>query len=213
MKKIASIFLLAFTLLLRPLYVSGEMSSSNYTIFADDFHSGIVASSTNYQLKNTTGETPTGMSTSSSYNIKAGFQAMDKKSLSLDISNTSLDLGDLTIDSLSTASASVTVSAESEGGYTLAISGVSWSGEGGALNDVSGTVEAGNEEYGYAISGTDVSSGLLSSDNPVQAGVIMSSSTSVTSASSTLTFKASIDELSTSGQRTQTITFTLSSKF
>lgn len=196
-------------LFLSPKAVSALMSSTNYTIFADDFHSGIVATSTNYRLENTVGESPVGSTTGTTYAILGGYQAMEQTSLSLSISNNSLNLGTLSNSAISSASSMITVGSNSGSGYTLAISSVSWSGS--SLANVSGnSVDAGSEEYGFAIVGNDVSANLLGQDNVVQATTLMTSSTAVTNSTSTITFKASIDSSTSAGSRSQTVSLSLS---
>lgn len=201
--------LILFFLLTTPCSVSALMTSTNYSIFADDFHSGIVGTSTNYRLENTTGESSVGSTTGTTYTILGGYQVMDISSLSLSISDANLNLGDLSASSVSSDSSTITVNSEGTG-YILAIYNVSWSGT--ALANVSGTsVDAGSEEYGFAITGGDVSSSLLSKDNIVQATILMSSSTAVTNSTGVITFKASISGSTSSGSRSQTVTLTLSS--
>lgn len=188
------------------------MTSTNYTIFADDFHSGIVATSTNYRLENTTGESPVGSTTGTTYTILGGYQVMDQNSLSLLISNSSLDLGNLSSTAVSQASSIITVSSDSSSGYALAISSASWSGTGTQLPNVTGnSVDVGSEEFGFEISGDDVSVGLLNIDNVVEAKTLMSSSTAVTNSASTVTFKASIGTGTSSGTRVQSVVLSLSS--
>ena len=194
----------------QPLNVNALMTSTNYTIYADDFNSGLVMTSTNYRLENTTGESPAGYTSGTTYIVYGGYQAMDRSSLSLSISDSSLDLGNLSASSVSEDSTTVTVSADDSSGYTLAISSVAWSGTGTALNNTTGNVTAGSNEYGFAISGTDVDSSLLVTDNIVEAKTLMSSSTSVTGVTSTLTFKASISSGTSAGTRSNSVVLSLS---
>jgi hypothetical protein len=208
------IILLISLALLNPLSVFALMTSTNYTIFADDFNSGIVATSSAYRMESTVGESPADLTTSTSYTISGGYQAMDRVSLSLSISDSSLDLGNLSTSQVSSDNTTVTVTTESDTGYNLGMSAESWSGT--ALADVSdNTVTAGAEEYGFSITGLDVNNSLLSIDNDignlVLAGTtVMSSSTSVTNSTSTLTFKASIGSGTGTGSRAHTVTLTLS---
>ncbi len=201
---------MCLTLFARVPFSGALMSSTNYTIFADDFHSGIIATSTNFRLENTTGESPVGSATGTNYTILGGYQAMDRTILSLSISNSSLNLGNLSSSAVSSASANINVSANSNTGYTLAISSVSWTGT--ALANVSGnSVDAGSEEYGFSITGDDINSSLLNKDNVVQVATLMSSSVVSSNANSALTFKASISGSTSSGSRAQTVVLSLSS--
>ena len=196
-------------LLYLPQIANAVMSSTNYTIFADDFNSGTVFNSSTYRLEGTVGESPVGNTTSTSYQIIGGYNAMDRSTLTLDVSSNSLDLGTLLSTSVSSASTNLTVSTDDSSGYTLSISTYSWSGT--AMTDVAdGTVTSGDEEYGFAITGDDINGALSGQDNAVSAVTLMSSSTSVTSSTGAVTFKASIGSGTAAGTRTQTITVSVS---
>lgn len=198
--------------LLLPSSVLGLMTSTNYIIFADDFNSGLVFTSSTYRLEGTAGESPVGGTSSSTYQILAGYQAMDRDQLSLTISNNSLGLGDLSTTQVRTATTDLSVTTDADEGYVLSITNVGWSGA--ALNGVSdGSVSVGFEEYGFSIVGNEVNLSLLNQDNAVINRVLASTSTAITASTSTLTFKAAIRDSTSFGQRTQTIALTLSINF
>lgn len=204
----ASLFLAALLLgfLAFPSASLGIMSSTNYTIFADSVDAGgILSTGGVYNLEDTTGESPAGSSTSSAYEVIAGYQAMDWSVLSMDINTTTINLGTLVLGQVASASAVVTISADADSGYVLSVSSVS----GTSLTNVSdGAVTAGYEEYGVAASGTDAA---FSDDRAIAAALnLSSSSTPVTGAQTTLTFKASIGTASSAGSRSQYITLTAS---
>ena len=202
--------LLSLCVLLLPRTSFGYMSSTNYVIYADDFHPGVIASSTSYRLEGTPGESPVGAATGATYEILGGYQAMDMGQLSLTITDSALNLGNLNATVVSSDSTELVVFSDYSDGYILSISNTSWttSETFGALSDTA--VTAGAEEYGFAISGDDVNALLTGQDNAVSTVTLMSSSTTVSSASSTMTFKASISSSSSAGARAQTITLTLS---
>ncbi len=184
----------------------GVMSSTNYTIFADSVDSGGVLSTGGaYSLQDTVGESPVGSSTSSTYEVIGGYQAMDWAILAISIDTASINLGTLSVSTVAASSAVVSVTADAFDGYVLSVAGVS----GSSLTAVSdGTVTAGTEEYGVAVSGPDAAFG---DDRAITAGLnLSSSSTPVDGALTTLTFKAAMAAASTAGARSQSITLTAS---
>ena len=200
------IIVLLLGLLAFPSVSWGLMSSTNYTIFADSVDSGGVLSGCGtYRLEDSAGESPAGSSTRSVYEVIGGYLAMDWSVLIIDIDNTTLDLGSLSTSVVNTSSVVVAVTANADDGYVLSVGSVS----GTSLTAVSdGTVTAGAEEYGVAVSGLDAA---FSDDRGITAGLnLSSSSTPVISAQTTLTFKAAISSGSTAGSRSQTITLTAS---
>ena len=184
----------------------GLMSSTNYTIFADSVDSGgVLSTSGTYNLQDTAGESPVGSSTSSVYEVIGGYQAMDWSVLTIEISTTSINLGTLAIDRVATSSAVVTVTADASTGYVLSVASISGTSLGGVSD---GSVTPGQEEYGVAVSGIDAA---FSDDRAIVAGLsLSSSSTAVTSAQTTLTFKATMGTASVAGGRSQSVTLTAS---
>ncbi|MEK7680803.1 MAG: hypothetical protein AAB348_02045 [Patescibacteria group bacterium] len=188
----------------KPTY--GLMSSTNYTIFADSIDAGGVLSAGGaYSLEDTIGESPEGVATSSVYEIRGGYQAMDWRTISLSLSANAINLGQLSVANISSASATATITTDSVSGYSLSISSVS----GAPLTAVAdGVVTAGQEEYGVAVSGTGSS---FADDRAIAAGQNLSSaSTAVTNSNVILTFKAAIRIQTTSGGRSQSLTLTAS---
>ena len=184
----------------------GLMSSTNYTIFADSVDSGgVLSTSGTYNLQDTAGESPVGSSTSSTYEVIGGYQAMDWSVLTIEISTTSINLGTLAIDRVATSSAVVTVTADASTGYVLSVASISGTSLGGVSD---GSVTPGQEEYGVAVSGIDAA---FSDDRAIVAGLsLSSSSTAVTSAQTTVTFKAAMGSASVEGGRSQSVTLTAS---
>ncbi len=182
------------------------MSSTNYTIFADSVDSGGVLSTGGaYSLQDTAGESPAGYTTSSTYTVIGGYQAMDWSVLSMDIDTSTINLGTLSTSAVASASAVVTVTADASTGYVLSVGSTS----GSSLAVVTdGSVTAGSEEYGVAVSGPDA---VFGDDEAITASLnLSSSSTPVTSAQTTLTFKAAISTASVAGGRSQSVTLTAS---
>ncbi|MFH1789635.1 MAG: hypothetical protein ABH832_01030 [bacterium] len=181
------------------------MSSTNYTIFADDFHSGLVATSTNYRLEGTAGESPVGSTTGATYQILGGYQSMDRSSLSMSITDSSINLGDLSTTAVSSANTTVTITTDSSSGYTLSISNVS----GSTITSVAdGAVTAGQTEYGFSASG---SQSIISGDVSVSAKDISTAVAAITNSQTVLSFKASVASLGSSRQTyQQTITLSAS---
>jgi len=206
LKRISFLFIISFGFLLYPSVSWGVMSSSNYTIFSDSIDSGgILSTSGTYSLQDTAGESPVGSSTSSTYEVIGGYQAVDWSVLTINIDTTTLDMGVLTIDQVATSSAVVSVTADASTGYVLSVASIS----GTALSGVAdGSVSPGYEEYGVAVSGPDQA---FSDDRSVIVGrVLASSSTPVVSAQTTITFKATMGIASVSGSRSQSVTLTAS---
>lgn len=207
MRKV-SLFVTALLLgfLVFPSASWGVMSSTNYTIFADSVDSGGVLSTGGaYSLQDTAGESPVGSSTSSSYEVIGGYQAMDWSVLTMDIDTTTLNMGTLVIDRVASSSAVVTVTADASTGYVLSVGSVSGTSLGGVSD---GSVSPAHEEYGVAVSGPDAA---FSDDRAIVAGLnLSSSSTPVTSAQTTVTFKATMGPTSVAGGRSQSVTLTAS---
>lgn len=184
----------------------GEMSSTNYTIFADSVDSGgVLSTGGSYSLQDTAGESPIGTSTGGVYQVVGGFQAMDWDILAISIDTATIELGALSVTAVASSTAVVSVTANAVDGYVLSVGSVS----GTSLAPVSdGTVTAGSEEYGLAISGLDAA---FSNDRAIAAGLnLSSSSTPVDGAQTTLIFKAAMHSTTAVGSRSQSITLTVS---
>lgn len=193
-------------LILCPMHVWGAMSSTNYFIYADSVDTGGgLSTSGSYSLQGSTGESPTDFATSSLYEIRAGYEYMERGYLSLDIDVTSLNLGTLSDTAVNSASTTATVGTDSITGYTLSTSAVSGTS---IANVTDGTVTAGSEEYGFSGSGSD---NQISGDVGVATGVLIAStSTPVTASQTTLTFKAAMSVGTSAGSYSQTITIAAS---
>lgn len=208
MKKTAGAILLVLSLLF-PLNVLGAMSSTNYYIYADAIDSGGNLSTAGiYSLQDTFGESPVGFTTSTWYEIREGYQAMERGYLIMTIDNTSVNLGSLSQSVVNSASTTVTISTDSSTGYALSIQSVSGTG----LTAVSdGTVSAGSEEYGLSADGDD---SLISGDVAVSAGTsLASSAVAIENSPTILTFKASMNAATVVNIYSQTVTLSASANF
>ena len=179
------------------------MTSTNYAIFADSINvGGGPTTSTSYNVQSSIGEaTSAGFTTSTSYVVRGGFHSADAGSLSISLSATSLNLGELSTGVVKSAGTVVTVTTDSDSGYTLSISSVSGSGI-TAVSD--GSVTAGSEEYGIGATGND---SVVSGDRAVAAGLVLASRASPASSGSatSLAFRASISGSTAAGSYSQTV--------
>ncbi len=203
----SALVLILIISLLFPLPLFCAMSSADYFIFADSINSGEVFTSGAYRLESTIGESPVGFATSSSYEVRGGYQAMDRSQLSMIISNTSLNLGNLDSSQINTANTTIGITTDNSSGYVLSISAVS----GSAITSVSdGNVTVGDTEYGFSATGSD---SLISNDVSVEVRSVAATSTVATNSQTVLTFKASISDSSIPSSYSQTITFTVANNF
>ncbi|HLC70110.1 MAG TPA: hypothetical protein VJH75_03645 [Patescibacteria group bacterium] len=206
-KKITKIFFIVYILgiFLFPLLVNSAMTSTNYTIFADTVgFGGDLSTSTTYFLQDTAGDTAIGASTSTSYTIKAGFQAADRGSISLTIEDASLSFGSMTTASVATVSTTVNIIAESETGYSLSVSSQS----GTLWTTLTGTVDAGSEEFGVLVSGSD--SAFAGTSALANSLVLATNANSLsgTTHSTIISFEAAISSATTAGSYAKSITLT-----
>lgn len=193
----------------------GAMSSTNYYIYADAISvGGILSTGGEYSLQDTIGESIIGTSTGSSYEIKGGYQFMERDSeISLSISSASLSLGTL-VSSTAFSSASTTVSVDAfSTGFVLSVSDVS----GNILTPVTdgqvdGVLGIDNdvEEYGLAVAGIEAN---FLGDQSVTTSLVLASSSLPVSSNTILTFKAIRNASTTPGSYTQNITLTASANF
>ena len=102
-------------------------STGGYQIWADVVSVGGVedslSSSSGFQLRDTLGEPIIGRSSSTISQVRAGFREMERGSLTLSITPSSLDLGDLSTTTASNATATLSFYSDTGGSY------VSFSGE------------------------------------------------------------------------------------
>jgi hypothetical protein len=200
-----------FCLLPRVLHTA--MTGGDYVIYGDALSSfeDMVVTGGDYQVFQTGGEFGAANMAGGSYVLRGGYQALERGILSLTLSTTTLNLGQLSPSSVSTAVVTTTVNTDSVTGYTLSLSETGNLVSGGNdINDVAdGSVTAGVEEYGFVGAGAD---SLIGVDTAIT-GVDQSIATNVAPATNRVgvfTFKASIQQnLTRQGSYSHTATFTL----
>ena len=194
-----------------PLSASALMSSSNFRIYGDELGgTGARSTSASYALYDTFGDVGGGRMSSTNYELLSGFQELSEHpTFSFSISNASIALGNLSTTAVASASHTISTSTNAYRGYLTSIVAD------GALrtsaidvNGVSdGTVTAGNEEYGIALSGDDRA---FADDRApsTSAQTIASRTNWKNGAQTTVTYKASIDSATLVGSYTQVLTYT-----
>jgi hypothetical protein len=192
--------------------LNAEMTGATFDIISDSFSFTSVdeISGETFEVFSTGGELGATSTEGASFVLRGGFQAQDQSILGYDINVASLNLGELSQDSVSTANMTVTVSTGSDTGYTLSVTedGDLRSDGGDTINDVTdGTVTAGQEEYGMRTSGPD---GLLSTDRGISGNLdVASSNARGTSRVTTISFSASQGTVSRPGAYRHILTFTV----
>jgi hypothetical protein len=205
-------FLLLITFALSPSSLRAEMTGGAYQIYADSLSvvNGTDITGGSYSLTGTGGELSPTSTSGGTYTLRGGFQAAEKGILSVDISAASISLGTLTVASVASDSLTVTVSTDSETGYTLSLAedGNLRTGVGDTIDDVAdGSVTAGVEEYGIRTTGAD---GLLATDTAISGSVAVASATStVSSRQTTVLFSTGISAATPAGSYQHTVTFTV----
>lgn len=194
-----------------PLSAYGEMTSTNYYIYADSvgYNGGLVSTSTIYTLTDTTGDVSAGSAaTSTIYSLVGGFQAANlDENLSFVITTTTLDLGTLSKTAVSSATTSIVVACNAVTGYSISLSDVSGSMP-TAVSD--GTVTAGADEYGVSTSGGNAAT---SGDVAVANGLVLASATTdIVQTTTTVAFKASYNTVS-AGTYSQALVLTAAANF
>lgn len=199
--------LIVSLIILLPGIAQAAMSSTNYFIYADslDYGGGESTSTSNNLQDSVGGEVAVGYSTSTSYEVKAGYQGIQVGSLTLNLSASSIDLGQPGAGVVVTSSLIATIDTDSETGYTLSVSSVS----GSALSAVGdGAVDGSGsaEEYGLAVSGEHRA---YVTDAAVAASLVLSSfSSNVSADTTTLIFKAVRSSNSTAQTYSQNLVLT-----
>lgn len=204
-KRLAIILFLLF-----PLSAGADMTGGAYQIYADSVNTGgNVSSGGIYSLQDTTGETaPAGFLTATGYEMRGGYQAMERGSLSMSLDTTAANLGTLSAATVSTANVVATVTTDAATGYTLSVGSAS----GATITAVSdGEVTAGAEEYGVAVAGTDAS---FADDEAVAASLVLASAAvPATNSQTTITFKASVSSSSSGASYSQSVAISASANF
>lgn len=200
--------------LMLPFAVFSAMSSTNYYIYADSVETGGGYSTDIggvYSLEDTLGEGIISQSTSTAYTINAGYQAMVLGSLSMNIANHSINLGDLSTTNINTANTTITISTDAVTGYSMSVETTSWTGI--ALNtiNIGEEVTAGQEGYGLALTGDDA---VTTTDRGITNNLILASNLGpVNGKQTTLIFKATISSSTAVGSRSNNVNIGVSANF
>ncbi len=196
---------------LRPVQLNAAMTGGDFEIYADSF-SVITANevtSTSFGLSGSSGGLVMASSTGGTFELRGGFEAEEIGILTASVSASSVTLQALATGAVSTSSLVLTVSTDSETGYTAAVSedGNLRSGSNDIDDVTDGTVTAGSEEYGIRTTGND---GLLASDAAISGSVsVAAASGSVTNSSTTIQFRASMSSGTSSGSYSHSVVFTV----
>lgn len=196
------------------------MSSENYQIDKDSINFGGSedGGSANYSLRDTLGELGTGDGESANYNLSAGYRTSDNEipTLAFSISSNSVNLGVLSVSSVSMGSIVATTTTNALSGYNISVieDGNFRAPSGSVINDVAdGAVSSGSSEYGLRTSGIQ---GLYnSSDTNITGSLkpIASSNGPALNNSVTVIFKAAISPSTTAGQYQNKVTFICTGAF
>lgn len=133
--------------------IAQSSSSSNYQVNEYQFGSGgeLENSSTNYKAQTNVGSLGVGRSSSTNYDMEAGFLTPNEPFLELFINSATVDLGTLDPSSTGTGSGTFWVRTYLSGAYIVQTMSQPLTSEGGAVIDAKGTLGApsvGTEEFG-----------------------------------------------------------------
>ncbi|KKQ27493.1 MAG: hypothetical protein US42_C0008G0004 [Candidatus Magasanikbacteria bacterium GW2011_GWC2_37_14] len=206
MKKLLLVVVL---LVFCPSTLKGEMSSTNYTIYADTFSvGGVYSTSNNFSLYDSVGEWPASVPASANYEIRAGFQAMELGDLKLVIADSSLSLGALDVASIKSDNTNINVTSGSASGYILSIGEADPSP---IFAVADGAVTIGSEEYGASVGGANAN---FLDDREIATGLVLASSTvAVANDLVVFTVKAARNSTTNYGSKNQNLILNLSANF
>lgn len=194
-----------------PYSAHALMTSTNYRIYGDELGAtGARSTSASYALYDSLGDVAGGRMSSTNYELLSGFQELSEHpTFSFSISSATVDLGVLSSSSISSSSHTITSSTNAYRGYTTTVitDGTLRTSEGGNIDAVSdGTVSAGSEEYGVALTGTDRA--FSDEQGPSTSALTVATRTNwKNGAQTTVTYKASIGSATQSGTYSQILTY------
>ena len=173
------------SLVVKAEYVSGaQASSTNYSIHSSSINAGGTdfSTSSSYSLHDTVGEMATGRSSSTNYQIRAGYRQLDESTISISTES------DITLPALggvtggaSIATSTWTVITDSPGGYELSVAASTspalQSAEGsfadydaGVDPDFSFGIAASESGFGFTPEGVDILSSYLDDGSTCSTG-------------------------------------------
>lgn len=208
-----TILTIALFLLVLPLRTLAESASGNYILWANAIGGGGgQTTSANFADAGTAADTSAAApEDSASFHAVTGFEALtEEPRITMSVSTTSLALSpsSLTVSAVSTGSTSVTVATNGDFGYTLtAVATTPFANQySQALAAVSdGSVTAGHEEFGIAVTGTDAA---FANDRSVTTTRTIASSSIWTGGTTTnVTIKAAISPTTPAGSYSGAISF------
>jgi len=205
-----SIISVAIMLFFQISPVFATMQSANFRIYGDSIGgSGGLNTSANFRLQETSGEPDAGSGSSASFNLLAGFQSLSEHpTFTFTISSNTLSLGELSETSVSSDSVTLTTSTNAAFGYiTQIIEDGDLRDGANTINDVAdGTVTAGDEEYGIAVTGPDAT---FADDRSISTtGRVIAQRTNWKNGAQTnVTFKASKGPATPEGSYSHVVTF------
>lgn len=199
-----------FFIFLPGTITSQTLTSENYTIESSVLSGGGVSStSANYILTETLSEPFATSTQSSNYQALGGFWYASQGRLSASVSSATINLGDFSRNSVSTASQTFTVTSTVVTGYSIQMTedGNLRSG-GNDVDDVSdGAVSAGSEEYGISTSGTDGQYNATDTAITDAYKTISTRSSTADGVQTTVTYKASVSAGTEEGTYSHSVTF------
>jgi hypothetical protein len=152
--KISKNIILLLVIFLYPLLVKAEMVAPNFKITSDVIGSfGSKESSTSFELGDTGGEVGTGDSSSTNFNLSAGFWAAagDDAVLIFNITDAIADLGVLISSTAKSDTATFNAATTAQGGYVIQFSGNTLAFESNQIDPLAGggASNPGDEQFGF----------------------------------------------------------------
>ncbi len=204
-----------------PILVNAETrSSASFIISSDDISvGGDRSTSASYAVQDDLGGNAAGENVNSlSYRACAGYPctlSIEPPTITFSVAPNAVNFGTLTSAVVATGDVTITTSTNSATGYatTVATDGAFRSVAGDQVHGVSdGAVTAGHDEYGIGLTGADRA---FADDRSISTAlrVVASNAGPVTSAATTVTFKAAISPTVPAGAYSQIATFVSTAEF
>lgn len=214
MTKILAILILCFSLFLFPLTVKTDMSGGNFRIYADTFSSMDDSDSSSgggFELFGTVGEGGATNATGGTFTLRGGFQAMELGAVSVNLSENTINFGQLDTGVITSSSLVATITADS--GYTLTATedGNLRSGANDIDDVVAGNIAAGTEAYGVQTTGDDGQQNAAAVALSGNSLTLASNAGQVSAATTTVNFLISVSNNTLSGNYAHTVTFSVTS--
>lgn len=211
MKYKSGFFLALFYCLFSTSPLNTAMTGGNFEIYADaiSFIDSNSSTGGGFTLTGTGGELTATTTATDSITLRGGFQALERGALSFSVSRGAVNLGPLSQSAVSTAEVMLTVSTDSNTGYTATAvtDGPMRSGRNSIPPVTDGAVTSGVSEYGIRTTGSD---GLLTSDRGFNATLTVASANGEVDVRETIVrFSASTDGTLPEGNYSQVVTFTV----